>query len=102
MKTHRFILILILILIIPIELLQAEYRAFLLQKKNTKTQFSQQFLSTLDPEQYQTYFPLLNDETLTYIDTWRCYGRTDFFKPICQKPSTAKNPTQNPNNNPPQ
>lgn len=100
MKAHRIILI--LILIFPFEFLQAEYRAFLLQKKNMKTQFSQEFLSTLDPEQYQTYFPLLNDETLTYIETWRCYGRTDFFKPICQKPPTAKNPTQKTNKIPPQ
>lgn len=42
--------------------------------------------STLDPEQYRYYYPVAPDEQITYIDTWRCYGRTDNFQPFCPNP----------------
>ncbi|MNL27844.1 hypothetical protein D3C87_1494630 [compost metagenome] len=42
--------------------------------------------STLDPEQYRGYYTVLPDEDITYIDTWRCYGRTDNFKDFCPNP----------------
>lgn len=42
--------------------------------------------STLDPEQYRGYYPVAQDEDITYIDTWRCYGRTDNFKDFCPNP----------------
>lgn len=42
--------------------------------------------STLDPEQYRYYYPVAPDEEVTYIDTWRCYGRTDNFQPFCPNP----------------
>jgi hypothetical protein len=42
--------------------------------------------STLDPEQYRGYYPVGLDEDITYIDTWRCYGRTDNFKDLCPNP----------------
>ncbi len=47
--------------------------------------------STLDPEQYRYFYPVKADEEVTYIDTWRCYGRTDGFKPLCSNPK-GQNP----------
>lgn len=41
--------------------------------------------SNLDPEQYRQYHLIRPDETITYVDTWRCYGRTD-FKEYCRSP----------------
>lgn len=59
--------------------------------------------STLDPEQYRSYYPIKDDEQISYIDTWRCYGRTDGGAPHCPKPqrqpSSATN-NQNPGVNP--
>lgn len=44
--------------------------------------------STLDPDQYRGYFPVGEDEVVTYADTWRCRGRTD-NKPHCPNPRDA-------------
>lgn len=44
--------------------------------------------STLDPDQYRGYFPVGEDEVVTYTDTWRCRGRTD-NKPHCPNPRDA-------------
>ena len=41
--------------------------------------------STLDPEQYVGYYPLEQGEKIVYVDTWRCFGRTD-GKPHCPNP----------------
>ncbi len=64
----------------------AEYRAFMLHLTNSKTKVVRQMLSTLDPEQYRTLYPLGPDESITYVQTWRCFGRTDSFRTICSKP----------------
>lgn len=53
---------------------------------NSKTKVAKQILSTLDPEQYRSLYPLSQDEKITYVQTWRCFGRTDSFTPICDKP----------------
>lgn len=75
---------------------QAEYRVFTLNLENTKTKAVRQIQSTLDPEQYASIYPLNKDEKLTYVQTWRCRGRTDFFKPHCAPPTkpTATAPTK--------
>lgn len=65
---------------------QAEYRVFTLVLKNSQTQVTRQIDTTLDPEQYMTIYPLGINETLAYVDTWMCKGRTDFFRPHCDKP----------------
>ena len=46
------------------------------------------FLSTLDPEQYKALYPLGADETISYTETWRCYGRTGGGVPFCPNPKT--------------
>lgn len=72
----------------------AEYRVFLLkfEKKSIQPGVPPQvrFLeSTLDPEQYPRYFTVSKDETISYQDTWRCFGRTDNMKPFCPNPKSS-------------
>lgn len=53
--------------------------------------------STLDPNQYPGYYPLEKGESIVYVDTWKCPGRTGDFKPLCQRPSlTNSNPKPDP------
>ncbi len=64
----------------------SEYRVFKLQFTNAKTKQSRQIQSTLDPEQFKSVYPLHPDETVTYVQTWRCRGNTDQYKAHCQSP----------------
>lgn len=64
----------------------AEYRVFSLIIVNQKTQSTRQIQSTLDPEQYKNLYPLNVDESIAYVDTWRCKGRTDSFQNHCENP----------------
>ncbi|MEN0059238.1 MAG: hypothetical protein AAGB31_10430 [Bdellovibrio sp.] len=69
----------------------AEYRVFVLkiEQQSANSQAAPSFRlveSTLDPEQYRMYYPVAANERITYIDTWRCYGRTDGFVPHCPNP----------------
>lgn len=64
----------------------AEYRVFTLMITNTKTGDNRQFDSTLDPDQYITFYPLKTDETIRYTQTWRCKGNTSGLKPQCPQP----------------
>lgn len=65
---------------------RAEYRVFTLKITNTKTQVSHTIKSTLDPEQYKSYFPLQYDEQISYVKTWRCQGSTRDFTALCEAP----------------
>lgn len=69
----------------------AEYRVFTLHIINKKSQATKQVETTLDPLQYSSLFPLKAEEEISYIETWRCAGRTDFFKSHCDNPRL--NPT---------
>ena len=64
---------------------KAEYRAFLLQIKSPQEE-ARLVKSSLDPFQYIGYYPVRADESITYIDTWRCPGRTGGLQPICKSP----------------
>ncbi len=88
-------------------LTQAEYRVFVLKiTKRTATPRLQQqtqrprtfvwLKATLDPEQYRYYYPVSPDEDVTYIDTWRCYGRTGDFAPLCPNPKAQIPPAEAP------
>jgi len=63
----------------------AEYRVFTLQITNTKTNTNRQFDSTLDPEQYKSFYTLKQDEKIQYIDTWMCKGNTSGVYQLCAK-----------------
>lgn len=80
-----------LFLLMTPSLCLAEYRVFLLKimKRSVNPQAAQDFRlveSTLDHVQYRYYHPVAADEDVTYIDTWRCYGRTGDFQPHCPNP----------------
>lgn len=85
MKYRLFLSAFFLILLPQASL--AEYRVFVL--KIYKTANPQDFRlveSTLDHEQYRYYNHVASGEQVTYIDTWRCYGRTADFLPHCPNP----------------
>lgn len=80
-----------LFLLMTPSLCVAEYRVFLLKimKRSADPQAAQDFRlveSTLDHVQYRYFYPVAADEDVTYIDTWRCYGRTGDFQPLCPNP----------------
>jgi len=99
---------------------KAEYRAFLLQIKTNKPASAPKapadqnppaetsdnpyliegprlVKSSLDPYQYRGYYHLRPEESVTYIDTWRCPGNTGGIKEICKSPKelTATQPDEN-------
>lgn len=63
----------------------AEYRVFTLQITNVKTNTNRQFDSTLDPEQYKSFYTLKQTEKIQYIDTWMCKGNTSGVYQLCSK-----------------
>ena len=65
---------------------KAEYRVFLLQIENPKKSEIRYIKSTLDPEQYKTLYPVHSDETISYTQTWRCYGSTAGLQGLCEGP----------------
>jgi len=72
------------------QLLFGEYRVFVLKIENSKNQTSKIIKSTLDPQQYKSIYLLNSDETITYVDTWRCLGATRDFTPLCRSPKNQK------------
>lgn len=75
---------------------KAEYRVFSIVITNEKTGVTRQIETTVDPDQYASLYPLNQGEKITYVDTWRCFGRTDYFKNHCVKPSTVSRLDQKP------
>lgn len=77
----------------------AEYRVFLLKISQASEDPAQPEItrwveSNLDPEQYRRYYPVYPNEKISYVDTWRCYGRTDSFQAFCKSPRTpAESPS---------
>ena len=68
----------------------AEYRVFVLKITNTKTLEVKTVNSTLDPEQYKSFYLMTPDETITYVNTWRCRGATRDYKALCEGPAQIK------------
>lgn len=84
---------------------RAEYRVFLLKIAKrapasdptaAPPQDYRLVESTLDPIQYRYYYPVAQDEEISYTETWRCYGRTDHFKPYCPNPKGQIPPANTP------
>jgi hypothetical protein len=70
----------------------AEYRVFLLKITKAPAASGQPeqiryVESTLDPEQYPRYYTVYPDETVSYEETWRCFGNTSYNKPFCPNPT---------------
>jgi hypothetical protein len=74
-----------LVLAAPVAV-KPEYRAFLLKIENPRTGATREVQSTLDHIQYRRLYPLENDETVTYLDSWMCWENTGGFQPICPRP----------------
>jgi|GEM_PF-1096018 len=62
----------------------AEHRVFELQLKSATGDVSL-IRSTLDPEQYRHYYHVPQGTTVSYLQTWRCEGRTS-HQPLCKSP----------------
>ena len=75
----------LILLLFPFTLL-AEYRVFIIHINNQTNKTQRQVRTTLDPEQFKQIFPLNNTELISYVETWLCKGRTDFFKSHCKQP----------------
>lgn len=83
----RSILIFGISLLAPIA--NAEYRVHRLLIRNVETGAERTIASTLDHMQYTGYYPLKRNETIEYVTSWRCWGRTDGFKPLCPQPEAV-------------
>ncbi|MFN7455101.1 MAG: hypothetical protein ACK5RO_10645 [Pseudobdellovibrionaceae bacterium] len=72
----------------------AEYRVFQLEISHPeRPEEKKVILSNLDPEQYVGYYNLLPGETIVYIDTWMCRGRTN-GQDFCANPKAAPPPAE--------
>lgn len=70
-----------------------EYRVFTLVFKDSEGNILRELNSNLDPDQYRAFYPVANDQTLIYVDTWMCRGRTNQL-PICPNPKLVSAETQ--------
>ncbi|MCB0366684.1 MAG: hypothetical protein KDD68_14915 [Bdellovibrionales bacterium] len=64
----------------------AEYRAFELRIFNEEKGTERLVRSTFDDLQYPTYHPLDPGERIQIVQSWRCWGNTSKFAPLCLKP----------------
>lgn len=93
-----FGLFILALLLLQPKLAGAEYRVFLLKIRQPSADPAEPETirwveSNLDPEQYRKYYPVYPNEKISYVDTWRCYGRTDSFQQFCKSPrSPAEGP----------
>ena len=69
---------------------QAEYRAYELAIVNETTGSEVKIISTLDHLQYRGFYPVAAGEEVIYVDSWRCWGNTKNFKPICPNPNSPE------------
>lgn len=68
---------------------KAEYRVYKLGiKYNEKQKKELETLSTLDDQQFITYYRQTASQQTRIIDHWMCRGRTDQFTKYCAKPIT--------------
>ncbi|MEI7972932.1 MAG: hypothetical protein WCH11_01040 [Bdellovibrio sp.] len=68
----------------------AEYRAFWLKIETAEKKSFRSEISSLDPLQYPSYYPLNPGETIVYIDTWMCKGRTGPLERPCRSPRESE------------
>lgn len=82
-------------LMLSATLVHAEYRVFVLKiskpsEDKTQPAIERTIQSTLDPVQYKDLYPVAPEESIDYIDTWMCKGRTGEYQDYCPKPSSQK------------
>lgn len=64
-----------------------EYRAYRLALVHELTKQRRVVVSTLDHLQYSTYYPVAPSETVEYLESWICPGRTADFAQTCPNPA---------------
>ncbi|MBK7843240.1 MAG: hypothetical protein IPJ71_06015 [Bdellovibrionales bacterium] len=79
-----------------------EYRAYELRLYRPDDGTERLIRTTFDDIQYPTYYPLRQGELIEIKRSWRCWGNTGNFKPICpnrqetkDKGDSAPNPGSN-------
>jgi hypothetical protein len=60
-----------------------EYRAFELRIYRPEDGTERLIRTSFDHIQYPTYYPLRQGELIEVKNSWRCWGNTGNFKPIC-------------------
>ena len=63
---------------------RSEYRAFQLAIVDAETGAERMVVSTLDDLQYRQYNFVKPTETVYYVTSWMCRGRTD-HRPVCEQ-----------------
>jgi hypothetical protein len=77
---------LIFIILIPIPSSLAEYRAYELVIENPENGSLRKVVTTLDPSQYPSYYPVKQDEKISLARSWMCWGASDYHQDICPAP----------------
>ncbi len=86
---------LIIVILLPVPATIAEYRAYELLIENPEKGTQRKVISTLDHMQYPKYYPLNGGETVSYVDSWKCYHNGSQFQDTCPAPSLgSREPAQ--------
>jgi len=86
MKVKIFLYIISLIFCFT-GILNARYRAYKLEIKNSLNDESYEITTTLSPEAYLVYGGANKSfHEITVLSTWMCWGNTSYFKQICPDP----------------
>jgi hypothetical protein len=91
-KPGFFIFIFAIFLLATSGFARAEYRTYKLgvrPKPDVKEKEAVVY-STLDDQQYMTYYSVSGLEYVRIIQHWMCFGRTDQFKKLCGQPPDKK------------
>jgi hypothetical protein len=88
---HQYKLIVLVFIFLALQFLilsraRAEYRVFLLGVTYNEQSGEQQVLTSLDDQQYETYYKITPTQKTRIISHWMCRGRTDNFTPYCNSP----------------
>ncbi|MCB9026061.1 MAG: hypothetical protein H6625_07080 [Bdellovibrionaceae bacterium] len=86
----RLLRLIILLNFIPIPSSLAEYRAYELAIENFDDGSLRKVITTLDHIQYSTYYPLKENEKVSYLKSWMCWGTSDYERDICPAPETKE------------
>ena len=86
MKIMKVVRLVLLLMLIPIPASLAEYRAYELVIENTEEGKQRKVITTLDHLQYATYYPVKQNEKVSYVKSWMCWGTSDYEQDICPAP----------------
>jgi hypothetical protein len=88
-RRHKLIYLVVIFLALQLLILshaKAEYRVYRLGVTYEPGQGETEVLTTLDDQQYETYYKITANQQTRLIDHWMCWGRTNDFQEYCDKP----------------